>query len=163
MISTLRRFIGLSSSSKYEIRNRLQDILAAIQVMGASVWDARPIEHWLRYLGGKPQSAPSWKELFDEHPEFFHCLEHRDEKEYYQLRFRSAYERSQTIKRDDGTSCDVRPELEPEQIGMLMKTAIDIHQREAARIDRNMRWLQIFVPILLALIPLSLKITACPP
>jgi hypothetical protein len=56
--------------SPYQKDWRLQDVIAAIQVMGSSAWVVKRIEDWTDSLGN-PQSAEKWEAVLTEHPEFF--------------------------------------------------------------------------------------------
>jgi hypothetical protein len=63
--------------SPYLIDQRLADVLAAIQVMGSTTWDSRPMKDWQLYLHQRPVSAESWEKIFEEHPEFFGARDHQ--------------------------------------------------------------------------------------
>jgi hypothetical protein len=56
--------------SPYQKTWRLQDVIAAIQVMGSSAWATKRLEEWTESLG-VPRSAETWEEVLREHPEFF--------------------------------------------------------------------------------------------
>jgi hypothetical protein len=56
--------------SPYQKPWRLQDVIAAIQVMGSSAWVTKRVEDWTESLG-IPRSAETWEEVLREHPEFF--------------------------------------------------------------------------------------------
>jgi hypothetical protein len=56
--------------SPYQKDWRLQDVIAAIQVMGASAWVNMRIGDWAELLG-LPRSAETWEAILKEHPEFF--------------------------------------------------------------------------------------------
>ena len=136
--------------------HRLADILAAIQVMGSHLWDTRQLEHWKSNIGQTPQSAPTWDEIFAQHPEFFGQIEY-DGKQSYFLRLRRAYERTidptslrelsdveiEQMK-DTGTYNTAklaRRALLPQQIEALMKVAIELQVRAGALDDRRRWWL----------------------
>jgi hypothetical protein len=56
--------------SPYRESWRLQDVIAAIQVMGSSAWVNKSIRDWEESLG-IPRSAETWEAVLREHPEFF--------------------------------------------------------------------------------------------
>jgi len=57
--------------SPYKTPWRLQDVIAAIQVMGSSAWVTKRIREWEESLG-TPRSADTWEEVLRDHPEFFY-------------------------------------------------------------------------------------------
>src|ERR1043166_5648521 len=149
--------------SPYLSSHRLADVLAAIQVMGSTVWDSRPIEHWKPHLGDVPQSASSWEEIFTQHPEFFGVREWQGRNTYF-LRLRRAYERTidpvslkeisdqqlEELKRQnkyDETKL-ARRALTPSQVEALMKTAIELQVRAAALADRTRWWIPLAAAVL---------------
>ncbi|MEK6301444.1 MAG: hypothetical protein AABO41_12035 [Acidobacteriota bacterium] len=56
--------------SPYRKAWRLQDVIAAIQVMGSSAWVNKRIRDWEESLG-IPRSAETWEAVLRDHPEFF--------------------------------------------------------------------------------------------
>lgn len=149
--------------SPYLIDHRLADVLAAIQVMGSTVWDSRPIENWTPHLGDRPQSAQTWNALFDEHPEFFGTREWEGHPLYF-LRLRRAYERTVdpvSLKEISNEKLEdlkakgeyanaklARRSLAPSQVEALMKTAIELQVRAAALADRARWWVPLAAAVL---------------
>ena len=153
-----------NKKSRYLIQNRLVDVLAAIQVMGSSTWDSRPIRDWKLFLDDKPQSAESWESLFAEHPEFFGARDHQSGQRHYFLLLRRAYPK--TIEPDTG--CEISSEqleklrvsgeyrnarlarraLTPEQVAALVSTAVELEIRAAALEDRARWWIPLAAALL---------------
>ena len=145
----------MSSKSVYLLEYRLSDIMAAIQVLGASNWQSLKQEHWLEQLG-RPQSSStkSWNEVFQQHPEFF-WLEDREQRAT--LRWRFALEKSfdayagklyTAEQKEQLTDSAIRERLtrrplSADEIGMLMNTAMELHTR-ALSLQQESRW---WVPI----------------
>ena len=50
---------------------RLADVIAAIQAMGTYKFYKLDFEGWAERITANPNQAPYWKNLFEEHPEFF--------------------------------------------------------------------------------------------
>jgi len=153
--------------------------MAAIQVLGAHVWDSRPVEHWVGVLGQEPQSVESkqWEDVFDKHPEFFgkELWSRKKEEEgievfTYYLRWRRAYERTidpdslEEISNEEIATLKTegkyyerklsRKTLTPEQIGTLLNAAIELQDRAIGFEARSRWWLPIIIPVITALLGL---------
>lgn len=144
-------------SPYYENPRRLADVIAALQAMGNYHEDALAITDWENRLG-KPSSAPDWKVVFTEHPEFFRVATDPVRKyDYARLQSRHAYDETYdpVAKRD--LSPDERRKLTDEeqnnltrrplaadQLEALMKTAVELHTRSLAHAQEN-RWM---IPLL---------------
>jgi hypothetical protein len=84
---------------KHELR--LQDVMAAIQVMGTYDWDSSPVEKWTERMG-EPISVRrngTWTEVFKDHPVFFALEECKDPgdqqiKELASLKWRRANDKT---------------------------------------------------------------------
>src|ERR1035438_1630867 len=59
------------SERQYLIADRLSDVMALIQVLALDQNTHRSEEGLNAELQGPPSSAPTWRELAKEHPEFF--------------------------------------------------------------------------------------------
>jgi hypothetical protein len=149
-----------ASDSPY-LRNsrRLSDVLAAIQVLGAYAIASQTSSAWAKKLGNTV-SAPSWTDIFADHPEFF-----RVSGDWISLRWRHGYDRTYSREqlRDlsheevagltpDQESNLTRKPLASDQIEALMKTAIELHSREIAH-QQERRWL---APMLFGLLGIVL-------
>lgn len=49
---------------------RLADVIAELQIMGTYPWAKRKVVSWTKKLG-KHKSGENWKDVFEDHPEFF--------------------------------------------------------------------------------------------
>jgi hypothetical protein len=115
---------------------RLSDVLALIQVLALDPHAHRSEDGLEEELQGKPRSAPSWKEMALQHPEFFRV---RREGEHRV----SLIARHVLPKTAQGTR-----ELPSDFTGQLISAAVDLHDRQ---LRRSERWTYL-VPIWVALI-----------
>lgn len=135
-------------NSPYEEPWRLQDIIAAIQVMGAHEYDKLTVEKWTDHkLPKKPKSATNWGEVFSDHPEFFIINEEDGRtsltwrRAYYpyfdvdERRERKASE-YRTLSSDHQKKLSRKP-LEPDQIQALISTAISLHASTLAQHEEH--------------------------
>jgi hypothetical protein len=158
----------------YLEKDRLAQVIAAIQIMGTSDWASGSLNRWVSELEAGAQLAPKqlglapihfgerkkWAAVFEQHPEFFKNFTVAGE-ERVALRWRYA----QSVNGHDKTAAaaappppkpvsatdeswpepaapadalehklDHRP-LTPEQIGLLLTTAIELHSRAMAERD----------------------------
>jgi hypothetical protein len=104
---------------------RLSDVLAALQFFATYKDYDLTVKEFCERMPAKPVSADSWRNVFDEHPEFFRQSERgRD----YSLVLRRA-----KSKEDDD-----RPPLSSSELSMLVDTAINL-QKHAIEIHRERR------------------------
>src|SRR5256885_413296 len=71
--------------------NRLQDVIAALQIMGSYRQYKMSAEQWKEKIENDPLSAETWSDVFKEHPEFF--------RENYNGLFSLMWERGCPIRR----------------------------------------------------------------
>lgn len=146
------------SKSPYLESGRLADIVAAIPVLGAfEKRTSQSIEYWQKKLG-EPGSCRCWKNVFEAHPEFFRI--NTDESKYLvSLRWRWALDKD--YDPDSGASLsalDIEKlgteqkkkltmmPLAPEQIEVLINTAVKLHE-SAIELERHSRWwVQLVIP-----------------
>ena len=121
--------------NSYLKTNRLQDIIAALQIMGSCDNYKMSIEKWNDIIDNKPLSDQSWEAVFKEHPEFFR----ENGKGLYSLMWRKGMP-----YKDKG---DSREPLVAAQITALMETALQFHAK-ALEERRDRRW---WVPIFAAI------------
>jgi len=137
-----------SDISPYLHAGRLADVLALIQVLALDEHAHRSEDGLTSELQGKPQSASSWPELAQKHPEFFRVRpsgEHRV----------SLVARHVAPKDEDG-----RRPLPPDYTSKLLQLAVELHDREVRRSQSWHVWLPILGVVLgggLALLGVWLK------
>lgn len=139
---------------------RLADVIAALSVMGRYPYSSRPAEDWADRLD-VPRSGTSWRQVFDEHPEFFRVS--NEEEGWASLRLRHGFDRTYSVLRQRELSFEelsqISPESEaykdltrrpltPEEIESLTQIAISLHARAIAH-EGERRWL---TPLLFALL-----------
>jgi hypothetical protein len=141
MLTWLKKVFGTPSKTEREYAQpaRLADVMALIQVLALDPATHRT-EYWLeRELQGKPRShgADSWASLAEAHPEFFRV----DRESEYPISLIARH-----VQEDIGGG--KRPPLPPDFVGNLLRSAVEIHDRQ---VRRNERWTYL-VPIWVALI-----------
>jgi hypothetical protein len=156
------------ANSHYLEKDRLANVIAAIQILGVSDRSSGTLNRWVAELEASEEltseqldhspikfaERKKWQTVFEQHPEFFKTYAVRGEPRVL-LRWRYA----QTIKDDpSGAAEKDKPEnseerlnapskpLNPDQIQVLISTAIELHAKEAA----NERGPDRFRPFLMA-------------
>lgn len=142
---------------------RLQDVIAAIQVMGTYRYSARSIESWSALLGEKPQSALTWLMVFNDHPEFFRAG--IDEDDLHTLAIRRAQPRLYDTKNHTAISLEVfaalpkdgkshisRTPLSSGQIASLVEIAVKLHAEAVTRKRESRWWVHIAIPAVSSLL-----------
>lgn len=125
---------GFLEKGPYVNEHRLADVMALLQVLALQEHVERS-ESGISGKLGKPKSSESWLSVASEHPEFFRA--NQDTKFSMSLVFREVQPPKNGVRR-----------VEPEQVGMLLNSAIELHDRQMNRYDR---WTYL-VPIWVALI-----------
>jgi hypothetical protein len=147
------------AKSHYLEADRLANVIAAIQILGVSDQTAATLNRWVAELEASEELTPEqleltrvkfadrkkWAAVFEQHPEFFKTYTLRGEQ-HVLLRLRYAQSLSKSNAKDganpgaenssarnDGNGAAVIAQpLSPDQIQLLIQTAIDLHDREAA-------------------------------
>lgn len=129
---------GLPSlrAQAYTKPNRLEDVLALIQVLALDESSHRSENGLVEELQGRPGSADSWSDIARHHPEFFRVA--RSGNHVVSLVARH-------VSPQKGSGREV---LDAGFTGKLLAAAIDLHDRQIRRAER---WTA-YVPILVALI-----------
>ena len=149
------------AKSQYLEKDRLANVIAAIQVLGVSEHASGSLDRWAAELEASEELSPDqiertpvrfgdrkkWQAIFEQHPEFFKSYTTRGEPRV-SLRWRYA----QTVNLEpkpkappsEGADDPIKAEdeydltkvkskpLTPDQIEVLINTAIALHGREAA-------------------------------
>jgi hypothetical protein len=119
----------------YLAKSRLQDVLAALQLLANSPDYDLTEDAFRKSIAADPVSAASWSELFMDHPEFFRQSERGQD---YSLVLRRP-----RPKGEDGR----RPPLSSAELSMLIDTAIHL-QKHALEIRRERRaWLPLVLSV----------------
>ena len=128
-----QRSEGRELANAYLKPSRLQDVVAALQLLGSYKKYKLSPKDWEPVLENRPSSAESWKTIFDEHPEFFRT----NDKALVSLMWRRAMPHDQ----------DSREPLNQEQLSTLITAALEFHAK-ALEQKRDRRW---WIPLLAAL------------
>lgn len=147
------------AKSHYLEKDRMANVIAAIQILGVSDFASGTLDRWAAELEASEELAPEqldrtpvrfadrrkWQAIFEQHPEFFKTYTLRGTQRV-SLRWRyaqaingdarpqAASESSHDATAEDENDLTKLPSkpLTPEQIQVLINTAIELHEREAA-------------------------------
>ena len=128
-------FWNKKSNLPYADSSRLADVMALIQVLALDKHSHRSEDGLREELQGNPRSAGNWREIAEQHPEFFRVRETGT----HQV---SLVARHVLPKNKEGTR-----ELPSDFVGKLLQAAIEIHDRQ---LDRAQHW-KSYVPIVVAI------------
>ena len=160
------------AKSHYLEKDRLANVIAAIQILGVSDQASATVNRWVAELEASEELTPEqldltpvkfadrkkWASVFEQHPEFFKNYTLRGEQRVL-LRLRYAHSFSKildknganagTAERKNGTNEHppiVSDPLSAEQLQVLINTAIELHDRAGAAERRPDR----FSPLMMA-------------
>jgi hypothetical protein len=147
------------AKSHYLEKDRLANVLAAIQILGVSDRSSGSLNRWVAELEAREEltsdqldSSPikfaerkKWSMLFEQHPEFFKSYTLRGEPRVL-LRLRYAQTANFSLKNGAASATPENKDkvvngeepgiaskpLTADQIQMLINTAIELHARDAA-------------------------------
>ncbi|UZS00200.1 hypothetical protein [Chondrinema litorale] len=153
MLSRLIHRLGVSKNritTPYIKNNRrLPDVIAAIQVMGTYKFYKADFSTWSDRIEGSNKNDLYWKNIFEQHPEFFRM---DSKKEKVSLVWRRNYQklydvdREEIITKEDYKKLDEKSKerisrmpLNNSDISTLIETAINLHSREI-EYKREKRW-----------------------
>lgn len=139
------------AKSSYLKPARLGEVLALIQVLAYDRDTSRSEEGLGDELQRKPESAESWVELAESHPELFRVRLQEGRKKRVALvaRYVLPYE-----ELPDGE--EKRPQLGGDVVNKLMEMAIELHDRQFTRKEQ---W-KVIVPMIVAIIAATASIVA---
>jgi hypothetical protein len=132
--------ISIMTKRPYVKRGRLAEVLALIQVLAFDPHTHRSEAHVIDKEIGTPCSAKGWIELAKEHPEMFRVSE--EDKHPLSLIARHV---QPVIPGDPDKK---RQQLTPEFTQTLIKTAIDLHDRQAEEANRWKHLMPLWVALL---------------
>lgn len=138
-----------SSDAPYTKPGRLADVLALIQVLALDPHTRRRETGVAKELPDGPSSADTWFALAREHREFFRV----DNEVAYGLSLIARY-----VLPPDET--ERRPPLSPDFVSVLLKTAIDLHDRQTESKQWWKTWIPLASAILAAAIGAAASLTA---
>jgi hypothetical protein len=128
----------------YTKPGRLADVLALIQVLALDPHTRRRETGVVKELQDVPASAESWFALAREHREFFRL----DKEVDYALSLVARY-----VHPADETG--KRPPLSPDFVSVLLRTAIDLHDRQITAKEWWKEWIPLASSLLAAAIGAS--------
>jgi hypothetical protein len=130
--------------------NRLNDVVAALQMMGLNNRYRLAPEDWAERISGDRMKADYWSDVFADHPEFFRKA--TENLGHYALVVRRALPRRYDPKRartltyeeysrlpQEGKDELSRPPVSEVQLKLLLDTAINLH-KNAIDAERDWRW-----------------------
>jgi hypothetical protein len=136
--------------------NRLADVIAAIQAMASYKVYKLDFEHWADRICADETQASHWRQVFEEHPEFFRLDAARERVSLVwrrQSQKRYGVDVEAPLSKEDYDSRDAagkarisRSPLSATEISTLIETAINLHSR-ALDHKRESRW---WVPVAVA-------------
>ncbi len=136
---------------------RLADVIAAIQAMGVYKFHMRSFDDWAESISGDNSKGSFWRNIFEEHPEFFRLdtagqLASLVWRRQFPRRFH--VDRQQVLSEQEYAALSPqekervsRAPLSPSDIKTLIDAAIKLHSR-AVDIQRENRW---WIPLVCAL------------
>ncbi len=125
-----------SKKLPYTNPNRLADVLALIQVLALAKYRHRSDKGITKEMQGPPRSGSSWKEIAQQHPEFFRVSETEE--------LGVSLVATHVLPKDPNGN----RELPPDFVSILLQTAINLHDRQ---LDRAHHW-RVYVPIVVAVV-----------
>jgi hypothetical protein len=118
----------------YANPDRLADVMAMIQVLALHKYRHRSDKGLRAEMQGPPRSASTWIDVAQQHPEFFRV----DDK----VRLGVSLVATHVLPKNE----EDKRELPAGFVAVLLKTAIELHDRQ---LDRAHHW-RVYIPILVA-------------
>ncbi len=149
--------------------NRLADLIAAIQVLGTYRFASRYLGKWEKRLGRTPVSAPDWKTVFKQHPEFFttqgpsvSLVWRRSRERNYDTVTRTLLSRDEAaelakVEDEFNENRLSRPPLDTAEISKLVDIAISLHEREIRHAQERRWWFTAIVGVIGLIISIAGK------
>lgn len=129
--------------------DRLADVIAAIQAMGIYEFHMCDFERWAQNISGDRTKATYWKQIFEEHPEFFRLdstrqmaslVWRRQFPKRYHVDLRKELSLQELNSLPPGSEQRLtRPPIAASDIKTLIDAAVNLHSR-AIELQREGRW-----------------------
>jgi hypothetical protein len=142
-------FGGPGESPYLANSGRLADVIAAIQGMGTNKFYKLSFEGWADRITANKNQALYWKNVFEQHPEFFRLDGAREKaslvwRRQYPKRFHVDLEKRLSVEEFQALSEEQkgrvsRGPLTPDDIKALVDTAISLHSR-ALESEHARKW-----------------------
>ena len=139
--------------------NRLADVLTGIQFLSTYRFYKVGFDYWQDRIKMEPRSADSWKDVFKNNPEFFRVSESEGNVCLLMRRAKPSdydVDTTATVTRHERSDLSekekdriTRAPLDTQEKQMLMKMAVDLHERAFAHWDLERRF-WVFVPSMIA-------------
>ena len=150
IVECLRDRLILKDTAPYTSnKNRLADVIAAIQVMGTYKFYKCDFTGWADRIVGDESKEGYWRNIFEEHPEFFRLDSKRKKAS---LVWRRNYQKLYNVDAEEKISRKTYKSLSEAQkkrisrtpltnsdISTLVNTAINLHSREIDH-KKDSRW-----------------------
>lgn len=137
---------------------RLGDVIAAIQAMSIYRFYKLDFAEWSDRISGDPKKHEHWKQVFEEHPEFFRLdaarrkaslVARRQHPKNYDVDTRRTVETEEFRSMPESKKARIsRSPLSHGEMASLIQTAVELHARSVDQ-AKDRRW---WLPVLTALI-----------
>ena len=129
--------------------NRLADVIAAVQAMGTYKFYKLDFAGWADRIVGDENQAEYWRRVFEEHPEFFRLdrgrgkaslVWRRQHPKQFNVDTAKLITKTEFLALSAEEQARVsRTPMGESEIGLLIKTAVDLHSRALER-QQDRRW-----------------------
>lgn len=132
----------MSKSPYLSPEGRLADVIAAIQAMGTYKIYKLDFRGWSDRISGSEENEDHWREVFEQHPEFFRLdstkskaslVVRRQHPKRYNIDTQEiiSYDSYLKLREEDPNKFEriSRTPLQPEEISVLIDVAIQMHSR----------------------------------
>lgn len=154
----------MPSSPYLSHKDRLGDVLAAIQTLGTYRFYKLSPEGWSNRICGSGQQEQAWRTVFSEHPEFFRfssdgtkvsLVLRRQKPKLFDVDALSLVSREERDARDaSGQARISRAPLSDSELQFLVNMANDLHGKALEDRREGRWWVTMLVPVLVAAIGL---------
>ena len=148
--------IKVANSPDLAQDGRLADVIAAVQAVATYKFYKLDFKGWADRITGNEENPQHWKTVFEDHPEFFRL---DSKKKRASLVWRRQHQRLYDVDQEKKISreeYDRLPEdrkrkrisrtpLDSDEIGMLVKTAIELHSLALDRKKDSRWWISVVV------------------